>query len=157
MEYVKNKDMLEEMELYKQTNRVSDRLGEMFYLIAFNLSNKNNFAGYTWKDEMVSEAVLTCIKYCKNFNPEKSKNPFAYFTKYCYNAFRAYIKKQNKHGFIKQTLYDNMDMVEGDNYYTYKSLDYELLRNVKAKEKLLKIEEEILEGDTFDDADDGTE
>jgi len=129
MEYVKNKDMLIELKKFKDTGKIGEELGKMFILIASNLSNKNNFSGYTWKDEMVSEAVLTCIKYCKNFDPDKSDNPFAYFTKYCYNSFIGYIKKQNRHGNIKQTLYDNKDMIEDGNYYTYKSIDYADLRS----------------------------
>ncbi len=124
MEYVKNKDMLEELRLYKQSGTQSELLGEMFLLIARNLSNKSIFSGYTWKEEMISEAALTCVKYCHNFDPEKSNNPFAYFTKYCYNAFIGYIKKQKKHGDIKQCLYDKKDLVESDNFYTYKSIDY---------------------------------
>ena len=133
MEYVKNKEMLEQLRLYKKSGKISETLGEMFLLIARNLSNKSNFGGYTWKEEMISEAVLTCVKYCKNFDPEKSNNPFAYFTKYCYNSFIGYIKKQNKHGSIKQTLYDNKELVETDNFYTYKSIDYTDLRNKEEK------------------------
>jgi DNA-directed RNA polymerase specialized sigma subunit len=124
MEYVKNKEMLEELRKYKATGKQSEKLGEMFLLIARNLSNKNNFAGYTWKEEMISEAVITCVKYCKNFDPEKGNNPFAYFTRYCYNSFIGYIKKQNRHGEMKQTLYDKKDRVRTDSFYSYKSIDY---------------------------------
>lgn len=124
MLYVKNKEMLEELRKYKESGVIGETLGEMFLLIARNLSNKSIFSGYTWKSDMISEASLTCVKYCHNFDPEKSNNPFAYFTKYCYNSFIGYIKKQNKHGNIKQTLYDNKDMVETDNFYAYTSIDY---------------------------------
>ena len=129
MEYVKNKEMLEELRDYKKTGKINEKLGEMFLLIARNLSNKNNFGGYTWKEEMISEAVLTCVKYCKNFDPDKGNNPFAYFTKYCYNSFIGYIKKQNRHGDIKQTLYDNKELVPNDNVYAYRSIDYTSLKN----------------------------
>lgn len=124
MEYVKNKEMLVELKKYKETGKVSEELGEMFLLIARNLSNKNNFAGYTWKEEMISEAVMTCLRYCSNFDPEKGQNPFAYFTRYCYNAFIGYIKKQNRHGEVKQTLYDKKDIVNTDTFYSYQSIDY---------------------------------
>jgi len=134
MEYVKNKEMLAELRILRESGRISETLGEMFLLIAKNLSNKNNFGGYTWKDEMISEAVLTCVKYCRNFDPDKSDNPFAYFTKYCYNSFIGYIKKQNRHGSIKQTLYDNKNLVEKDNFYTYKSIDYADLRSLDDRE-----------------------
>ena len=76
--YVNNKEIMVEMIEYRRTGVISERLGEMYYLIASNLANKSNFIGYTWKDDMIADAVLTCVKYCKNFNPEKSNNPFGY-------------------------------------------------------------------------------
>ena len=119
--YVNNKEMLEEFKKYKQTGKISDKLGDMFIKIAKNLSNKPNFIGYTWKEEMIGEAVLTCIKYSKNFDPEKSTNPFGYISRFCYNSFIEYINKQKRHSTIKETLYDNKELV--DKYY------YEKLNN----------------------------
>ena len=129
--YVNNKEMLEEFRKYKKTGVISNELGEMFVKIAQNLSNKANFIGYSWKEEMVGEAVLTCIKYSHNFDPEKSTNPFGYISRYCYNAFIEYIKKQKRHSKTKQTLYDNKEMVNHDIFYAYKSIDYTNLRNIE--------------------------
>ena len=127
--YLNNANLLEELKNFKQTGKYSESLGEMFLQIATNLSNKTNFIGYTWKDEMISEAVLTCIKYCKNFNPDKSNNAFAYITQICFNAFRNFIKKQNKHSSMKQTLYDKKDLIIEDKRYTYSSIDYTRFKN----------------------------
>ena len=126
--YINNKYILEKLSDYKKDGVITNELGEVFMVIAKNLSNKNNFSGYTWKDEMISEAVLTCVKYIKNFNPEKSQNPFAYITQICYNSFRNYIKKQKRHGDIKQTLFDKKIFVEEDISFAYKSIDYTLLK-----------------------------
>jgi hypothetical protein len=131
--YVTNKELLEEFRRYKETGKISNELGEMFVKIAENLSNRPNFIGYTWKEEMIGEAVLTCIKYSKNFNPDKSKNPFGYISRFCYNAFVEYIKKQKKHGDIKETLYNNKDLVDHDQFYSYKSINYETLIDIKKK------------------------
>jgi DNA-directed RNA polymerase specialized sigma24 family protein len=133
--YVTNKELLEEFKKYRETGKISDRLGEMFVKIAENLSNKPNFIGYTWKEEMIGEAVLTCIKYSKNFNPDKSKNPFGYISRFCYNAFVEYIKKQKRHGNTKETLYMNKDLVDHDQFYSYKSIDYTNLMNIKKDKK----------------------
>ena len=119
--YVKNKDLLVEMKKYRESGEISEELGRMYMLIASNLSNKSNFIGYTWREEMVADAVLTCCKYGKNFDPEKGKNPFAYITRICYNAMVTYIKKQNRHGTIKQSLYDNKDLVDEDTFFSYSS------------------------------------
>jgi len=129
--YVNNKEMLEEFRKYKETGKISNELGDMFVKIAVNLSNKPNFIGYTWKEEMIGEAVLTCIKYSKNFDPDKSNNPFGYISRFCYNAFVEYIKKQKRHSSIKETLYDNKELVDHDQFYSYKSIDYTTLRNVE--------------------------
>ena len=109
--YVKNVDLLPEMIDWKETKKISNELGRMFIIIATNLSKKANFAGYTmvWKEEMIQEAVLTCVKYGKNFNPEKSNNPFAYITTICYNAFRLYIIKQKRHSEIKDKIFNAKD------------------------------------------------
>lgn len=129
--YVSNKEILEFMDGWDRTSPVPNELGRVFLIIATNLSNKSNFVGYTWKDEMIAEAVYTCVKYFKNFNSDKSANPFAYITKICYNSFVNSIKKNNKHGDIKKVLYDNKDRVDNLIFFSYNSIDYtELLGEV---------------------------
>ena len=140
--YIKNKDLLLEIKKYIETCRwdengkyiegsgiVHEELGRMIITIAKNFSTKPNFSGYTWKNDMVGEAVLTCVKYIHNFkvNTDRPPNPFAYITTICYNSFVNYIKKQKNHSIIKDTLYNNsykinvMDLSE-------KGINYELLK-----------------------------
>lgn len=127
--YITNKEILVFVKEWKNTGVMPEGLGEAFLMIATNLSNKNNFIGYTWKDEMIAEAVFTCVKYFGNFDPDKSKNPFAYITRICYNSFVNSIKKQNRHGQMKQDLYDQKDEVDHHSFFTYRSIDYtDLLR-----------------------------
>jgi len=133
MNYLSNKEIVPELIDFKATGKVSEKLGYIFMTISKNLSNKSNFTGYTWKEEMVSDAVLTCIKYCKNFNPEKSSNGFAYITQICYNSFIGYIKKQNRHSAIKQNLYDRKELISDDERYTYASIDYTRFKNEDVK------------------------
>ena len=45
---------------------------------------------------MISDAILACIQFCRNFNPEKSQNPFAFYTQIAYNAFVARIKTEKE-------------------------------------------------------------
>lgn len=109
--YVRNAELLPEMINWKETKIISNELGKMFITIATNLSKKANFAGYTrvWREEMIQDAVLTCVKYGKNFNPELSNNPFAYVTTICYNAFKNYINKQKRHSEIKDKIFNAKD------------------------------------------------
>jgi hypothetical protein len=132
--YVDNKELLKEVESYKKTKIMSEVLGGMILQIAKNYATRGSFAGYTWTDDMIGEAVLTCVKYLKSFdsNKYKSPNPFAYITKICENSFIAYIKNQNKHSKIKNTLYCTYDDLAGDSCL---SIDYTDLRADFPKEK----------------------
>ena len=59
---------------------ISEYLGDCFMKIAQRLSFRPNFINYAFKDDMISDGIENCVQYIKNFNPEKSSNPFAYFT-----------------------------------------------------------------------------
>ena len=80
---------------------ISEYLGECFMKIAQRLSFRPNFINYAFKDDMISDGIENCIQYIKNFNPEKSSNPFAYFTQIIYYAFIRRIQKEKKQLYIK--------------------------------------------------------
>ena len=82
-------------------------IGECLYKIATRLSLKPNFISYTYRDEMISDGLENCISYLNNFNPEKSDNPFAYFTQIIWFAFIRRIEKEKKHLYIKQKTLEN--------------------------------------------------
>ena len=161
--YVKNTDLLEEIKIYKATckydpetgkyiknsARMHDKLARMVMLIANGLGSKGNFSGYTWREDMVGEGILTVLKYLHNFNPEKSNNPFAYITQICSHAFKNYLKNQKKASIIKNVLWDHYDIhgEEADptgmgamtiNYQSMGPVD---VRVKKAKVKKSKVEE----------------
>jgi DNA-directed RNA polymerase specialized sigma24 family protein len=69
--------------------------------ICNKLSTKPNFIGYSFRDEMIADAVENCIASVDGFNPEKSNNPFAYFTQIAWNAFIRRIQKEKKQQYIK--------------------------------------------------------
>jgi DNA-directed RNA polymerase specialized sigma subunit len=110
--YVDNAKFLQEMVLYRkevetavaaktERPRVPDYIGSCLFKIATHLARKPNFANYTFKDDMISDGVENCLLYIDNFDPEKSKNPFAYFTQIIYYAFLRRIQKEKKHMYIK--------------------------------------------------------
>jgi DNA-directed RNA polymerase specialized sigma24 family protein len=140
MYYVRNKDLIPEIQKFNESDQISEELGRMLLLIAKNLSNKANFINYTWKEDMVQEAVLTCCKYLKNFDLEKSKNPFAYITTICSHAFVNYINKQKRHSDIKDTLFHNrQDLEDGYGLYQTKAIDYTIMSvDTKKKKKVSK-------------------
>ena len=69
--------------------------------IAENLSHKPNFLSYTFRDEMIGDAIENCLMYVDNFDPKKSNNPFAYFTQITYYAFLRRIQKEKKQLYVK--------------------------------------------------------
>lgn len=88
---------------------VTDYIGECFWKIAEHLSFKSNFANYPFREDMIGDAVENCLLYAHNFNPEKSKNPFSYFTQITYYAFIRRIEKEKKQNFIKYKMLQKLD------------------------------------------------
>lgn len=89
---------------------VSEYIGDCILKIAKNLAYLHKFINYTFRDDMISDAVENCIIYIDNFNPEKSKNPFGYFTKISYWAFVRRIEREKKQLRTKQKMIENMDV-----------------------------------------------
>jgi len=127
--YVTNKDLFDEIVKFKKEGKMSELLGKQLLTISTHYSSKSNFSGYTWKQDMISESVFTCVKYLKNFNPEKSTNAFAYVTQIIKNSFKLYITDQKKHSKIKDVCHRGFELYQNENrennYYSQKSLDYE--------------------------------
>jgi hypothetical protein len=95
--YVNNADFLAALVEYKRAcdeaektgktdPQIPNYIGECFLKIAEHLSRKPNFISYSFRDEMISDGIENCLMYFRNFNPDKSKNPFAYFTQIIYYA-----------------------------------------------------------------------
>ena len=71
-------------------------IGKCFLDIAEHLSMRPNFSNYIYRQDMVMDAVENCVVYCHRFDPEKSQNPFAYFTQVCWYAFIRRIGKEKR-------------------------------------------------------------
>ena len=149
--YVDNKKFFEAMIEYREKcskaeekNRrkpdVTNYIGECFLKIANHLSYRPNFINYTYRDDMISDGIENCLQYMSNFNPEKSNNPFAYFTQIIYYAFIRRIQKEKKQQEVKQKMIANygveqmMDSLDGDDtQYQSQMLDF-LRRNSREEE-----------------------
>ncbi len=118
--YIDNERFLEELVSHKKAVAkakkaetkppgVNNYIGQCFLDIANNLAKKPNFANYTYKEEMVSDSVENCILYATNFDPKKSRNPFAFFTQIIYYAFLRRIQKEKKQLYIKMKCFEDND------------------------------------------------
>ena len=115
--YVNNKEFLEALVVFKAKcatakeageprPRISNYIGECFLKIATHLSYKPNFVNYMFREDMICDGIENCVQYIENFNPEKSKNPFAYFTQIIYYAFLRRIQKEKRQLEIKNKILD---------------------------------------------------
>ncbi|MDX8383507.1 MAG: hypothetical protein R8M45_05460 [Ghiorsea sp.] len=76
-------------------------IAKKILLIAQRMSFMPNFIGYTYRDEMVSDAIENCIRYCRNFDPAKSQNPFGYFSQITSYAFIRRLQREKKAFYTK--------------------------------------------------------
>ena len=116
--YINNKTLYQSMIEYKAKLREAEQLekpkpqvtnyiGQSIFLICNNLAKKPNFSGYTYKQDMISDGIIDCVAAVDNFNPDKTNNPFAYFTQIAWNAFIRRIHKEKKQTYIKHKNFEN--------------------------------------------------
>src|SRR5210317_492320 len=149
--YVNNAEFLEAMKAYRKRCReakkagkpkppVDNYLGSCFLKIANHLSYRPNFINYTFRDDMISDGIENCLQYLDNFNPAKSKNPFAYFTQIIFYAFVRRIQKEKKQVTIKHKLimdanYDDMTLQPGEDREFRNQFSEFLRQNTVVEEK----------------------
>ena len=133
--YVNNADLLAALIAYQKTcreaedagddrPRVPDYIGTCIYQIATRLATKPNFSGYSYKEDMISDGIENCLLYINNFNPEKSQNPFAYFTQIIWYAFLRRIQKEKKQMYIR--FKSSQAMIAAGETYTGEDLNLNL-------------------------------
>ena len=117
--YVNNAEMLEAIKKYKadieearlagkEEPRIPEYLGECILKIATRLSHKHNFINYSYREDMVLDGIENCMQCMSGFDPNKSSNPFSYFTQVIYFAFLRRIAKEKKQSYIKGKLIQEM-------------------------------------------------
>ena len=142
--YVNNKQLLEALIVYRAKvatakendlpkPRITNYLGECFLKIATHLSFKPNFVNYMFREDMISDRIENCVQYIHNFDPEKSRNPFAYFTQIIHYAFLRRIQKEKKQLEIKTKIieksgYDEVMTVD-DSSLAGSSSDYNTIKD----------------------------
>jgi hypothetical protein len=121
--YIDNKEFLAKISDYRNIRieaeesgddrpQVPNYIGECFVKIANHLAYKSNFVNYTFRDEMILDGIENCLTYMDNFDPAKSKNPFAYFTQIIHYAFLRRIQKEKKQLDIKNKIIEKTGFEE---------------------------------------------
>jgi len=139
--YVNNKEFLSALIDYREMvriaaekgkpkPRITNYLGECFLKIATHLSFKPNFVNYMFKDDMICDGIENCVQYIHNFDPQKSQNPFAYFTQIIHYAFLRRIQREKRQLEIKNKILEKTgfsevfcdDRLDGSNSSDYNSI-----------------------------------
>ncbi len=140
--YVNNKEFLAALIKYREDKEIAllqgkpkppipRYIGECFLKIANHLSFKPNFVNYMFKEDMISDGIENCVQYIHNFNPEKSQNPFAYFTQIIHFAFLRRIQREKRQLEIKNKILERSgysevftddNNIDGGNYSDYNSI-----------------------------------
>jgi len=97
--YVNSKQFEEEIRTYYKTDKMTEYLADAIRRIAYGLSFAPNFINYSYRDEMIGDAVVKmyqALKY-KKFKLNHGFSPFSYFTTIAFHAFISRIKKEKKH------------------------------------------------------------
>lgn len=102
--YITNSVLLPEVIRAKELGRITNELARMLLMIAERFSCKSNFVGYSFRDDMVSFAMVNLMANALKFNPEKSNNPFAFYTTAIRNSFLQYLADEKKHRDIRDSL-----------------------------------------------------
>ena len=149
--YVNNKELLEALIVYREKvaiakekdlpkPRITNYLGSCFLKIATHLSYKPNFVNYMFRDDMISDGIENCVQYIHNFDPAKSKNPFAYFTQIIHYAFLSSIQKEKrqldiKNKIIEKTGFDEVMHVDEGGALTGAMSEYNTIKDNIAQKK----------------------
>ena len=148
--YVNNKELLEALIVYREKvaiakekdlpkPRITNYLGSCFLKIATHLSYKPNILNYMFRDDMISDGIENCVQYIHNYDQEKSRNPFAYFTQIIHYAFLRRIQKEKKqldikNKIIEKTGFDEVMTVE-DGALTGAMSEYNTIKDNIAQKK----------------------
>jgi hypothetical protein len=145
---------------------VPEYVGKCIMMIATRLATRPNFIGYSYRDEMIGDGIENCLAYIHNFNPDKSNNPFAYFTQIIYYAFLRRIQKEKKQLYIKHKSFENsivmntlVDMApEDQSHYSAAYINVseklgELVEKFEAKNPVVKKPKKGLEKFIGDESD----
>ena len=115
--YVDRDEYNKELTAFVNAGVATERLGEIFILHVDHYASSSNFKGYTYLDEMKSQARLFLLKYSTNFKPDwyiengKKPNAFAYCTTIIHNAFLQVMQKEKKHSALKDKLIKNQERI----------------------------------------------
>jgi len=102
--YLNNKDLMTQIKLSKEQNKMTNELAKMLQLLCYRYANKGNYVNYTYNTDMQAYAMMMLCRTWKAFDPEKSNNPFAFYTQCIKHSFSQYLNAEKRQRDIRDTL-----------------------------------------------------
>jgi hypothetical protein len=112
--YLSNNRLLPAVLKAKSEGIVTNDLAMMLMMLARKYSQRPCFNGYSYKEDMISEALTNLCQNALKFNPDKSSNPFAYYTSCIHSSFLQFLNSEKKHRRIRDQLL--VDLGENPSY-----------------------------------------
>ena len=123
--YVNAKEFKAALVQYYDDEDMTQYLGEVVYKISVGLSYAPNFINYTYKEDMIGDAVLKMLAAIreKKFKIESEYNPFSYFTTIAFHAFVNRIKKEKRYretidNYQQEVYSQQLNSPDGPSIYT---------------------------------------
>lgn len=101
---------LESGSFSKDHGKMTPKLAHMFIKLCERYATRSNWRGYTYNDEMRSQALLQLSQIGLQFDESKSQNPFAYYTAAITNSFTRVLNIEKRNQNIRD------DILEMNNY-----------------------------------------
>jgi len=102
--YLTNATLLPEVIKCREAGKISDKLARMLMLLTDRYSRSSKFGGYTFREDMVSEALINLCQNALKFDPANSSNPFAFYTTAIYHSFLQFLNNEKKHRNIRDMM-----------------------------------------------------
>ena len=131
--YLNNKDLLKEHGFSKEQDQMTNKLAHMLTMLCARYGRRSNFANYTYNEDMQAYAMMMLVRTWRSFNPEKSNNPFAFFTQCIKNSFIQFLNSEKRHRTIRDELLVNQGLNP--------SFTYQLEHEKKNEERRLELAE----------------
>lgn len=136
--YLNNKDMLAELRRCREAGKMTDEFAKMIMLLADRYGSRYEYSDYSPHiEDMKAVAVMNVVRAWRSFDPEKSNNPFAYFTQAVKHTFWQYVSQEKKHRLNRDALLIEMGELPSEAYLE----DYEKEKQAGRAEKTEKTEE----------------
>jgi len=125
-DYLDKEEFLADISAYKERKKrnpdepISDYSANAIMMIAKGIANRPNFSGYSYKQDMISDAIYAMLRYFDKFDPHHpASNPFGYFSRITWFAFLQRIAKEKKQVAIKGKIlamvpFDTFDVQDQD-------------------------------------------